>query len=605
MRSWLALATAVVVAACGSRSGDDQPSMYESIEIEPALATVTLPLGGSATQAYKVYGVANGYEKQDITATCSLAIDASYGAFTDATVTVQGRGGKTPITASCDGLSGEAQIVITLTGSVTVGTGVPPNAADLFNGATAGTDPARTPTIEYPIDRAVSPRNIPPVEAQWTTAGNDLFHLRLASAFLAVDVYSVTPEAMLEAAPWKAIAETAAGDSLTFTVEALAQATPDTKFASTPATITMSTDTIDNTAIYYWASSQGNVMSQTFGAPEPPSVVMGNCTSCHTVNRAGSRVGYSRCVGGCGHTTQKVGFLTYDAATKTWVEKVNADTSPIMGSYLSFAPVGNPFPDDSKAVAAVTRNDGTMALYDGDTGAEVASNLAIANVPDAATRSALMPDWSPDGNTVVYVSGSPGAWVDLADGKIATVSYSFAGGNHTFGTPNMIVSDPITLPNGTYNNFFFPSFSPDNNVIVFNAARASWRSGGVTAREPGQRLMLTTPTGAWKQDLTAANGGYVDADITWAHWAPTVSNEYYWIVFSSERDYGHRTTAATSPDSCKLNKVEQCKQIWLTAIARNKLDGTVDPSAPPMWLPGQDPLANNISPYWSRPGIIQ
>ena len=34
-------------------------------------------------------------------------------------------------------------------------------------------------------------------------------------------------------------------------------------------------------------------------------------------------------------------------------------------------------------------------------------------------------------------------------------------------------------------------------------------------------------------------------------------------------------------------------------------DGTADPSAPPMWLPGQDPLANNISPYWSRPGIIQ
>ncbi|MDX2086380.1 MAG: hypothetical protein SFX73_00965 [Kofleriaceae bacterium] len=578
--------------------------MYESIEIEPARASVTLPLGGSATQAYTVYGVAEGYAKKDITASCTLSIDAQFGSFADATVTVQGRGGKTPILATCDALSGEAQIIVNLTGSVTIG-GAPANAADLFNGATASTDAARMPLIEYPIDRAVSPRNIPPVETQWTAAGNDLFHLRLASGFLAIDVYSATPEALLPADEWKAITETAAGDNLAFTVEGLAQAAPATKYASTPVTVTMSTDTIDNTAIYYWASSQGNVMSQTFGSPEPPSVVMGNCTSCHTVNRSGSRVGYSRCVGGCGHTTQRVGFLTYDSVTKTWVEKVNADTSPIMGSYLSFAPVGNPFPDDTKAVAAVTRNDGTMALYDGDTGAEVPSNLSIANTPDAATRSALMPDWSPDGNTLVYVSGSPGAWVDLNDGKIATMSYSFAGGNHTFGSPQMIVSDPITLTNGTYNNFFFPSFSPDNNVIVFNAARASWRSGGATARDPGQRLMLTTPTGAWKQDLTAANGGFVDTDITWAHWAPTVSNEYYWIVFSSQRDYGHRTTIATSPASCKQNKVEQCKQIWLTAIARNKLNGQVDPSAPPMWLPGQDPLANNISPYWSRPGIIQ
>jgi hypothetical protein len=101
------------------------------------------------------------------------------------------------------------------------------------------------------------------------------------------------------------------------------------------------------------------------------------------------------------------------------------------------------------------------------------------------------------------------------------------------------------------------------------------------------------------------NGGTGDFDITWAHWAPTVSDDYYWIVFSSERDYGHRTTAATSPASCKQNGVTQCKQIWLGAVAKHKLTGAGDPSAPPMWLPGQDPLANNISPYWSVPAQLQ
>jgi DNA-binding NtrC family response regulator len=38
--------------------------------------------------------------------------------------------------------------------------------------------------------------------------------------------------------------------------------------------------TIDDTAIYYWASSNGNLMTQTFGQTNAPSVVHGDCTSC-------------------------------------------------------------------------------------------------------------------------------------------------------------------------------------------------------------------------------------------------------------------------------------------------------------------------------------
>ena len=117
--------------------------------------------------------------------------------------------------------------------------------------------------------------------------------------------------------------------------------------------------------------------------------------------------------------------------------------------------------------------------------------------------------------------------------------------------------------------------------------------------------MLADADGRWVRDLTALNGGDGDLDITWAHWAPIASNDYYWIVFSSERDYGHRTTAATSPASCRANGVTQCKQIWMSAIRRDRLTGQVDPSAPPMWLPGQDALANNISPYWSVPTDVR
>jgi hypothetical protein len=108
------------------------------------------------------------------------------------------------------------------------------------------------------------------------------------------------------------------------------------------------------------------------------------------------------------------------------------------------------------------------------------------------------------------------------------------------------------------------------------------------------------------RDLTALNGGHGDLDITWAHWAPIASNDYYWIVFSSERDYGHRTTAATSPASCRANGVTQCKQIWMSAIRRDQ-PGQSDRSRARRrcGCPGQDAQANNISPYWSVPTDVR
>jgi hypothetical protein len=186
------------------------------------------------------------------------------------------------------------------------------------------------------------------------------------------------------------------------------------------------------------------------------------------------------------------------------------------------------------------------------------------------------------------------------------MSYQYSGGTHTFGTPVPLVPNPLTLTNGTYNNFFFPSYSPDGQLVVFDAARLSWRYGADPAKNIGTRLMLSQAQGQWYVDLTALNGGpMADNDITWAHWAPTESSDYYWLVYASEQDYGHELTAANTNPACIANGVHQCKQIWIAAIARNKLTGAVDPSFAPMWVPGQDVQADNISPYWSVPAGIQ
>lgn len=594
---------AALVSACANHHGGGGGGTYDTIDVEPASATLTVPLGGSTTQAYQVFGV-TGATKTDITASCALAVaDTDFGAFAQATLTVAPHGGKTSIVATCGPQTGAGELVVNLTGTVVVGTGTPGNAPDLFGNATTGADPTRAPAIEYPIDRAVSPRNIPPIEIQWTAAGNDLFHITLASSFLTVDVYTTAVQATLAAADWDAVAGTAAGEDLTIVVEGLAQAAPTTKYAGGGAAITMSHDVIDRTAIYYWASSQGNIMSQTFGDPSAPSVVKNGCTSCHSVNRTATRIGYSRCVANdCNQLY--AGFLHYDPVAAAWVESVDANAKAIHGSYTTFAPLGNPFSTDSQSVAIVSMANGTLAMFDPDTGTAVAANLDVATHGPGAPRAALMADWSADGTRVVFASTPhAGQWIDLSDGSIAMMSYNYTGGQHVFGEPQFIIPNPINLPTGTYTNFFFPSFSPDSALIAFDAARSGWRNFQ-NAGSAGQRLMLADAGGAWITDLTALNGGNVDSDITWAHWAPTVSSDYYWLVFSSEHDYGHEITAANTAPSCVANGVKQCKQIWIGAIAKSKLNGA-DPSAPPMWLPGQDPKTDNISPYWSIPAGIQ
>ncbi|MBA3538262.1 MAG: PD40 domain-containing protein [Deltaproteobacteria bacterium] len=600
------LVAALVVPACGKQKsgGGDASTDYERIELEPGQATLTVALGGVASQDYKVFGV-SGDVRTEITPDCLLAIDPSFGSAAAASVTVGARGGKTSVAATCGARVGEASLIVNLTGKIIVGTGTPANAADLFDAATLATDPGRTSATQYPLDKAVSPRNIPPIEMQWTAAGNDLFHLHITASFTAIDVYTSDLEATLGAAEWTSLANTAAGGLMQIGLEGLAQAAPTTKFTGAGVSLTMSNDDIDKTAIYWWASSQGNIMSQVFGTTTPPSLVKDDCTSCHSVSRSGSRIGYSRCVGGsCSDLW--AGFLKYDALAGTWNEAVNANSRVIPGTYSTFSPIGNPFPTDEQSVAIVALQGGTLGMYDPDTGAAVASNLDVATHGSVTPRSATMPDWSADGMRVVFASTpNPGQSIDISQSSIATMTYQYTNGTHVFGEPQFPIPNPITLPSGTYDNHFFPSFSPDGALIVFNAARAAWRNF-TDARTPGQRLMLADATGAWVTDLAALNGGG-DTDITWAHWAPGAANDYYWVVFASQRDYGHRATEATANASCVRNGVRQCKQIWIGAIAKNKLTGvvTMDPSAPPMWLPGQDVNTVNISPYWTKPTIIQ
>ncbi|HEY6036904.1 MAG TPA: hypothetical protein VIV58_21645, partial [Kofleriaceae bacterium] len=265
----------------GGGGDDDGGTTYSSVRVVPDPVTLVVPLGGTVAQDYQVLGTDSSGE-HDITSHCTLSTDAMFGAFTNATFNAAPHGGTTQVTAACGASSASATLSINLTGTTVTGT-APGNSDQIFGTATTGASPANTPAIEYPLDQAVAPLNIPSIEFQYTKAGNDLFHVHLASTYASLDVYTTDPQTTYSEADWIAIANTAVGDKLVVTVEGLVQAAPQTKYVATPVTLNLSHDTIDTSAIYWWASSQGSIMSQTFGQTNAPSVVKGNCSGCHSL----------------------------------------------------------------------------------------------------------------------------------------------------------------------------------------------------------------------------------------------------------------------------------------------------------------------------------
>jgi hypothetical protein len=616
MRGYLFAAAIVIASACGS--GDDSnfqdggkdatngdvTQTFANVTVEPPDVTLTVPIAGSAAQDYKAYADTNGQTHVDVTSLCAFKVtDGALGAFAAAHFASNPRGGDTTVTATCGGAQGTGNLHLLLKGWI-LATGTPQNAPTLFANATAGADTQRTPAMEYPLDKSVSPLNIPSIDSQWTTMQNDLFHLTWTSKHIAIELYTIQADAQFADDVWANVAASASGDAVSVAVEGLAQGSPSTKYPSAAITLNMSHDIIDNTAIYWWASSQGSLITQTFGQTGAPTQVKNGCTSCHSVSRSGSRIGYSRCVNNnCG--TIGVGYMKFDTVNKVWTDTLNADSLTIPGSYTTFSPIGYPYADDKQSLSLASSSACHLTLVNPDTGTGVASNVdtVSTHMNGNPGRCATMPDWSPDGKTIVFASTpNAGQWIDVSNSAIATMSYTFANSTHTFGEPTLIVNGNLTLSSGTYNNFFFPSFSPDGSYVVFNAARAGWRNFTV-AGSPGQRLLMTNPTGAWTVELAGLNGGG-DLDITWPHWAPSKAADYYWVVFSTERNYGHKLTKQNSASVCVANGVQQCKQIWISAISKSTLSAKTppdDPSAPPVWMPGQDLGADNISPYWTLP----
>jgi hypothetical protein len=519
--------------------------------------------------------------------------------------------------------------------------------------------------VRYPIDGVLLPPNMNTLSVQWTPFGgyttyevdftNNVTDTRIITKCATQTMDTSQPpvqsggcELALDAGLWAFLSNPNRGNS---PVNVTVRGTTDGTCASTSTnSVKMAFAEEDVLGdIYYWKSTVtangtgGQIWVKSFGDSNPElqitgpggsvSAVSATCNGCHALSHDGLRmVVYSDDDDSDDEYADLSGSLVDMKA------KATLGTMPLLLG-IGGQPAG--FSTLSPSHTLYLTSDGTntaptntFALWNGNAGMTVSTINVGGNAADRPT----MPDWSFDGKSVVYVlPNKVASWNGVPThhddddhefgGSLYTLPYS---GNQMFGTPSVFLASKGE-------NNYYPSYSPDDNFIVFDRvpkdSSVSAIDGCVTSphalcpndsfSNPAARLMLTPVTAAAPIDLEKANGSPAAApqpvSNSWPRWSPFVQmyrgNRLLWLAFSSTRDYGVRVRNHLSgmyqcypADSAQLpgsshgmafDPLCQQPKLWMAAINLSETQGT-DPSFPAFYLPFQDIATHNHTPQWTQ-----
>lgn len=247
---------------------------------------------------------------------------------------------------------------------------------------------------------------------------------------------------------------------------------------------------------------------------------------------------------------------------------------------------------DVTQMASMKANNGLMIPVQGTS----YGYLARTGDPHPA---AGFPNWSADGNTVVYVSAAcpnpnPSGTCGTQDGRLAMGPadiYQVPYANKAGGA-----ATPVPGASSSSLDEYYPALSPDGEMLAFTAVP----SPGLMYANP-QAELYTVPFGGGSASAVRMNANDPPSCTNlhspginnhWPKWAPDVESAngktYYWMIFSSNR-YG------TPPQTSANGSLVQVSQLYITAVVKNELTTATYPA---IYLYNQDSTRLNTTPAW-------
>lgn len=440
-----------------------------------------------------------------------------------------GTGGVVTITATDGCLTASTDVTLTLDA---VFNDPGPAVTNRFGGTVVTGDP-KAPAIVYPNDQTRFPVNIYKVLFQWRKNGNDWFRLTFQGPNSRATVYSDGAHAQCAAATppagcyestlaaWQAIAYSNAGQVVTVTIDGVAPNDPNV-YRSASIEIGFSKKPVPG-AIFYWSTTVAGIRRATVSdyAPEPYAVAKPvptklpysgdvKCVACHTISRDGKKM---------------IAATQAQSASSVFVYDVELQSPPTDYINTGVGASGHEFgtlsPDNRRAVAT---NRGTMAEYDVAVPGRSAPKVADLNLASIGGKG-THPDWSPKGNELVFATGSGDG---PSGASLAVIAYNNGawGSIRTLapasGKTNLF---PNYSPDGDWVVYSRGSKGGHGDLttqLYVIKADGSATDGGVDLIRANR----------WVNNQVTA-GQYENNQPTWAP-----PGDLYWVAFNSLRPYG-------------------------------------------------------------------
>jgi len=544
---------------CGTTSTGTGTSTQGVIILSPVDPTLTVDNGSIPSQPFTA--VLNG---NDVTGQVTWSFerpdigDITAGSTFAPSGNVAGMG---KLTARLNMSEGSTTVTVFIKKLVNTA-GITPGEQSAFD-TPSGADPSLS--ILYPYNETVFPLDVLAPEVQWSGGqAGDVYRLKITEKFYEYTEFFAAPPPsrhLIAEADWKSLQESGTGAQGDPVGVALSRRSGATIYEPAQHTWHVARGRLKG-SVYYWElppqvgcvnpNGNGRILRIK---PDSPTVdeffTPGGCWGCHTVSRDGKKMA-AEFIGGNGP-----------------LYTLNLDANPVTYGDIT---AGNPAGDfifsafnHTGDKLLVSENDSRqLRIVDSVTGDTLNPNVLGNGCGE--------PAWSPDGTKIAAVCGmANGSWTfDSSTGNLVVADVQADG--ITVANTTTIVPQA-----GGTGRPAYPSFSPGGEWLTFGRPTSGSRSSG------NGTLWMVRPDGQDLKQLTAAGSDNRSFNPVFA---PLRAGGYFWIVFSTRRDYGN-TLVNTSR-----------QQLWITAV-QDPPTAASDPSNPPFYLRAQELCGLSENAYYA------